>query len=141
MLSFSPVYRKAFIGDLKSHTVISQTAGVFVFTLRDQPIGQVEITGILVSVDVKLKRIIAHLDDGTGIVRCTKILDGISAFDTSCLVLGNLITIRGSIEMSETNYESYGLAICVQSFSEQDDANLETFHMLRTLETMATKKV
>ncbi|RYG98868.1 hypothetical protein EON65_50930 [archaeon] len=130
------VYRKAFIGDLKVNIVVNQSAGVFVFFLHTQPIGQVEITGLLVSVDIKIKRIIVHLDDGTGIVRCTKVVDGISTFDTSSLTLGKLVTIRGSIEMSETNYEPYGLAICVQSFHEQGDTNLETFQMLRTLETL-----
>eukprot|EP01031_Cornospumella_fuschlensis_P025369 gene25369-30635_t len=130
------VYRKVFVGDLMANISVAQKVGVFVFSLRSQPIGQVEITGLVVSVDIKLKRVIVHLDDGTGIVRCTKILDGISTFDTSALNLGNLLTIRGSIEMSETNYEPYGLAICVQSFSKQDDVNLEIFHMLHTLECM-----
>jgi hypothetical protein len=47
----------------------------FQFLFHDRPISKVEIAGIVVNIIIQSRRISVYVDDGTGIVKCMKILN------------------------------------------------------------------
>jgi hypothetical protein len=47
----------------------------FQFLFHNRPISKVEIAGIVVNIVIQSRRISIYVDDGTGVVKCMKILN------------------------------------------------------------------
>lgn len=126
-------YRRVFIVSIKRDLTCQLVGGVFRFSLHNRPIWKVHIMGIIIAASFRPKKVILSVDDGTEVVRCTKLVDDIGNFDTSDLTVGALVSVKGSIEMSSTNQDPYGPAIRATSMEAISDPNMESFHWLRTL--------
>jgi hypothetical protein len=61
----------------------------FQFLFHERPISKVEIAGIVVNTVIQSRRISIYVDDGTGIVKCMKILnDGETYPITEKIIIG-----------------------------------------------------
>lgn len=104
----------------------------------NKPISKAEICGIVTSVSRKAKKVIYHVDDGTGVLRCVQYLDGISECRQEA-DLGDLVSVKGSLEQAETNDEDFGFAIKIMILSIIHDPNEESLFKLDVLHTIETE--
>eukprot|EP01039_Chlorochromonas_danica_P007593 gene7593-8393_t len=126
--------RKVFIVMLRRDLVVQEEGGLFKFFLYRCPLLKVEVVGVVRCVERRAKRVVVVLDDGTASIRCTKHVKEDSPYDTCCLTLGMLAQVRGSVELSETNSDCYGVAISAHSIDPCLDPNMEALHWLRVLQ-------
>lgn len=133
-------FRKLLIVVIKNNIVKVNHTDVFLFYLCNRPISKVEIMGRVISIQIRLKKITYYIDDGTGIMRCTKFLN-INATDTTNQVIntingansfevGDLVSVRGTIVLSETNGDLYGYNIHISWIELIMDDNVETYHWM-----------
>lgn len=112
--------------------------GLLLNYLYERPISKVEIVGVVVSVDCRVKRINYHIDDGTGIIRCVKYLDGISNYIVPCMV-GDTVDVKGMLEKFSTNDEKYGFSIRIQNIEKLLDTNMEIYHSLLAMDLCSSE--
>jgi len=132
-------FRKLLIVIIKNNIVKINDNDVFLFYLCNRPISKVEIMGRIISTQFRLKKITYYVDDGTGVMRCTKFLNNNSTtsnqfFSTisgsSSFQVGDLVSVRGTIVLSETNGDPYGYNIHISWIELIMDDNVETYHWM-----------
>jgi RPA family protein len=124
------------ISSIKHQIKVVQSSGHLLLYFMRKPISKVHVVGLVVSIDIKAKRIYYQIDDGTEIIRCVKYLNSdYRSFDTE-IQLGDLVMVKGLIEMSETNSADYGFAIKIALIETILDPNMETYHSLKTLQVI-----
>lgn len=125
-------FRKVFVAQIHKIVIIPYS-GHLLFYLRTRPILKVHVVGIVVCVDIRPKKITYHLDDGTGVIRCVQYLNENVAIVPTTFQISDSVTVKGVLEMYETNYEPYGFAVKVSIIAENADENYESFHIATTL--------
>jgi hypothetical protein len=125
-------FQKVFIAQIHSILVVPYS-GHQLFYLRRKPILKAHVVGIVVSIDIRPKKITYHVDDGTGVIRCVRYLNEYQIDFSLSLRIGDLVMVKGMLEMYETNTEPYGFALKVSIIGKISDPNLETFHIASTL--------
>lgn len=116
---------------LNSIKVIELGSYAFLFSLNNRPVTTVEIVGVIRGIENKSKRVTYTCDDGTGILACIKFLDGQTRFHD--IQLGDVVSVKGSIALLETNNTSYGFVLQVKSIVKLVDPNLEILHWATTI--------
>lgn len=127
------VFRKVFISQIHKGILVVPFSGQLLFYLRRVPIIKVHIVGCLVSVEIRTKKITYHIDDGTGVIRCVRYLNEQQKPVQNSYVIGDLVMVKGSLEMYETNTEDYGFALKISILEEIVDQNMETYHIAATI--------
>lgn len=125
-------FRKVAVGQVLKDIEVVPSSGHLLFYLYRTPILKVHIVGLVVSADIKIKRAMYHIDDGTGVVRCVKFLNENQAAPETFAV-GQLVMVKGSLERTETNYEAYGFAVKIAIMEELLNMDLEALHMVSTV--------
>jgi aspartyl/asparaginyl-tRNA synthetase len=121
------------ICSIKQGTTKAETSGVFLFKYLSRPISKVEIVGIVMSLQTSFKKSIYHVDDGTGVIRCIKYMNDEKINTNFALQLGDLVSVKGTLCLAETNYEDYGFCINIATIEYANDPNMELFHWLSSL--------
>ena len=113
--------------------------GFYIFRYNDKCVLKVEVVGILISLEIKEKRSILVIDDGTTTIRCIKYRD-ISTTDNNLsssfnlsiddIEYGDTLLIQGSLVKAEVNDSSYDFVILAQCIEKVEDPNVEVFHWL-----------
>ena len=133
-------FRKLLIVVIRNNIVKVNHTDVFLYYLCNRPVSKVEIMGRVISIQIRLKNITYYIDDGTGMMRCTKFLN-IKATDTTNQVVnaisgsnsfevGDLVSVRGTIVLSESNSDHYGYNIHISWIEMIMDDNVETYHWM-----------
>ncbi len=107
--------------------------GLLLHYIFQRPISKVEVVGVVVSVEQKIKRCTYYVDDGTEIIRCIKYLDGMMNF-FSPVVVGDTALVKGNLEKFSTNSEDYRMGIRIAILEKLEDGNAEIFHGLSAME-------
>lgn len=105
----------------------------FLFTLEDSPIAKVELVGVVVRADLKVRRRTYYVDDGTAVLRCLQFLNTEESLDTA-FHIGQLLTVRGTLAQSESNEDTYALHLVVSLIDCIPDPNSEVLHWLSTMQ-------
>ncbi len=104
------------ISEFKDIRVINNSV-CYEFYLCNRSIQRVEVVGCCVSKVIKSKKVLLHLDDGTGIVQCVKFFDETDidkSIPFSNVVLGDMVSIRGRLVL----FDLYVMTIhCYTIFS------------------------
>ena len=99
-----------------------------------------EIVGIIRSVQVRLKKIVYYIDDGTGpCMRCTKFLTSVDPLSHTWYSPGDVVSAKGILALSETNEEEYGFNIQLSCMEVVNDPNIEAFHWLSSMDLYQTE--
>lgn len=105
----------------------------------NKPISKAEICGIVISINKKAKKTIYHIDDGSGVLRCVQYLDIRISESRHEADLGDLVTIKGSLEQAETSDEAFGFALKIAILSIIHDPNEESLFKLDVLRNIETE--
>lgn len=154
-------FRKLLIITIKNNIVKVNEKDIFLFYLCNRGISKVEIIGWVTSIQITSKKIIYYIDDGTGIIRCTKFINNntipipivtnysnttsntatttnynsVSAdYNNIQLQPGDIVSIKGILALSETNDDIYGFNIQISNIELLSDVNLEIYHWLQCIE-------
>lgn len=131
-------FRKVVVGQVLKDVEVVPSSGHLLFYLYRTPILKVHIVGLVVSAEIKIKRAVYHVDDGTGVIRCVKFLNENQAAPET-FVVGQLVMVKGSLERTETNYEAYGFAVKIAIMEELLNMDLEALHMASTVSTFRSE--
>ena len=127
-------FRKLAISTIRNMVIKVESADIFLFYLCGRGISKVEIVGIVRSVQTRQKKVVYHIDDGTGSMRCVKFFNTSDATSYSAFLPGDMVAVKGILVMSETNEEDYGFCIHLSCMEIVDDPNMETFHWLSCID-------
>jgi aspartyl/asparaginyl-tRNA synthetase len=110
-----------------------------------RPIQKVQISGVIVSLEITSKRCTVIVDDGTACIRCIKYLSGFQsqlssltdlAFNVNVLdtaAVGDYVIVKGLLEKLETNSSNYEFMVKISIVEKQENPNTEIYETLSTL--------
>lgn len=128
-------FRKVLIATIRKNVVKVDHGDLFLFHLCGKGVSKVEIVGWIRSVDIKLKKITYYVDDGSDTcMRCTKFLSTVDQISHTKFKPGEVVSVKGVLAMSETNYEEFGFAIHISSIEAVTDPNIEAYHWLSCID-------
>ena len=108
---------------------------LFLFYLCGRGVSKVEIVGWIKSVQIRPKKVIYYVDDGTApCMRCTKFLSSIDPISHTAFYPGDNVSAKGVLALSETNEEEYGFTVHISCMETVDDPNMEAFHWLSCID-------
>jgi aspartyl/asparaginyl-tRNA synthetase len=110
-----------------------------------RPIQKIQISGVIVSLEITSKRCTVIIDDGTACIRCIKYLSNnqlqqsssqnlsfnVNVLDTARV--GDYVIVKGLLEKLETNSSNYEFMVKISIVEKQENPNTEIFEMLSTL--------
>ena len=95
-----------------------------------------EIVGIAVKIVKRNKSTLFYVDDGSDVIRCVQFLN-LSEFATSNSIdVGDTVSIKGHLSLSETNDEAYGICLRVSMVESVHDVHAEIFHWLSRMDSV-----
>lgn len=125
-----------FIGNIEKDISVSQHGCTFQFHYKRMPILKVSVMGVVVRISLKRNSVTYYVDDGTGVIRCVKYLNNPNA-DTFVVdhyvQMGNLVSAKGNLALSETNEDMYGFVIMLSVVDIVEDPNEEALHWLSAI--------
>lgn len=127
-------FRKMLVATIKDCVTKVESNDLFLFYLCGRGISKVEIVGWVTSVQIKQKKIIYYVDDGSGKIRCSRFFTSVDAPLHSSVAVGDLVCAKGILALSETNDDIYGFSIHLSSIESLTDPNLETYHWLVSIQ-------
>jgi aspartyl/asparaginyl-tRNA synthetase len=148
------------IADIRRHIITIDHEGFFHHYLFQRPVQKVEVMGIITKIAKPRKRCIYHVDDGTGVIRCTQYFfeqptstvnnsgNGSNSVDagtfnedvtSATLQIGSLVRVKGSLERTEGDREEYGLALKIKMLDDcSRDRNMESVFKLEAIHLLNT---
>jgi hypothetical protein len=128
-------FQKLFAVQLLHHTTrIELPNAAFGFEIYGRPIRKAEVVGIVRGISQKAKRTLVTVDDGTEVVDCLRFFDSDEIPPFQGLEIGNLVSVKGSIIMIETNTKPYGISLQIKKLEILEDPNEEILHWLAVID-------
>ena len=113
---------------------------VFLFYLNGRGISKVEMVGWIKSVQIRSKKIVYYIDDGTDLcMRCTKFLSSVDPNALTGFSPGDVVSAKGVLALSETNEEAYGFTLHLSCIEIVNDPNIEAYHWLASMHLYRTE--
>jgi len=111
--------------------------GRYEFYLYDRPLQRVEVVGVIVKKTVKTKKVMIEIDDGTGVLECTKLYNSAEnePVPLQGFSLGQLVCIRGQVAMAGDPSQ---LVLLISHSARQLDPNEQSLHWIRAMHLMRT---
>jgi len=123
--------RKLFIATIRDNVIKVDRNGSYLFYMCGRGISKVEIMGWITIVQHSSKRVTYYVDDGTSSnMRCTKFYNTIDPQNLPSIAPGDLVCVKGTLALSETNDEPYGYNIQLNCIERVTDPNMEVHHWL-----------
>jgi hypothetical protein len=123
------------IRTIRENVTKVDSGDLFLFYLCGRGISKVEIVGCVRSVQIRQKRIVYYIDDGTAdCMRCTKFLNSADAVSHAIFHPGDTVSVKGILALSETNEEPYGFSLHLSCMEIVNDPNVEAFHWLSSMD-------
>eukprot|EP01032_Pedospumella_encystans_P032552 gene32552-36754_t len=105
-------FRKLLIVTIRNQVKKVLANELFLLYLCGRGISKVEIVGWIMSVQIRPKKVIYYIDDGTApCMRCTKFLSSVDPLSHTSYKPGDIVSCKGVLALSETNEEEYGFSI------------------------------
>jgi len=121
-------HRKLFAQNIhESVTVVERNRRLEFFYLN-RPVSRVEVMGLVIDITKRKAKVWVTIDDGTGVLHCVKYINENQYSHVDPLkgiIVGNLITIRGTFQRAETNDFAYCTTIAISSLDCASDPNME----------------
>ena len=126
-------FRKVILFDLITNVNVISAADAIAFTLHGRPLRKVEVVGIVSNLVRREKKLSFVIDDGTASIHCIKYCDN-DTIPFPFLEPGQLISIRATLVVLETNLSPYGLMLQVKRL-DLTHPNAELMHWISSMNT------
>jgi aspartyl/asparaginyl-tRNA synthetase len=124
-----------FVATIRNEVTKVDYSDYFLFYLHGRGISKVEIVGWIKAVEIRAKKVVYIIDDGTSpSIRCTKYLNSNDTHTHIPYSTDDLVSAKGILALSETNDEPYGFNIHLTSIEVVEDPNAEAFHWLSAIQ-------
>ena len=132
-------FRKLLISSIHSTVENDRTEedSRYEFYLHKRALQKVEVLGVITSKVVRSKRVLLNVDDGTGVIECSKLYNSAENEPTPLVEfrLGDLVSIRGTLAIAG---EPSRFVVHITYAARELDPNEEPLHWLRAMELMDT---
>ena len=126
-------FQKFILSDLITNVCVMSVSNAITFMLRDRPLRKVEVVGIVSNLIRRERKLSFVIDDGTASISCIKYCES-DDIPFPLLEAGQLVSLRATLIVLETNTAPYGLMLQVKRL-DFTHPNAELLHWVCSMKT------